>query len=134
MPRYANLPWPPISFFCFVCPLSFQLINQMQVLQLKQKLEADYKQAVSWQKLIYAGKILVDDTNLSEYNIKQGDFLVWMVRKVPTTLHTHKSLTNLHLFSFLSIPAGRSSGPHYTNTGKREKNKKCLYKKKLPTR
>jgi len=51
------------------------------VLALKQKLEADHKQAVAWQKLIYAGKILTDESKLAEYNIKQGDFLVWMVRK-----------------------------------------------------
>jgi uncharacterized ubiquitin-like protein YukD len=54
----------------------------LQVLSVKKKIEESQKHAVSWQKLIYSGKILNDDAKLSEYNISENDFLVLMVRKV----------------------------------------------------
>lgn len=51
------------------------------VVSVKKKIEESQKHHVSWQKLIFSGKILNDDAKLSEYNINEGDFLVLMVRK-----------------------------------------------------
>jgi len=51
------------------------------VLDVKKKVEEEQKQPVEWQKLIYAGKILVDESKLASYQVKEGDFLVIMVRK-----------------------------------------------------
>lgn len=51
--------------------------------ELKDKIEAlkgtDYPAA--GQKLIYAGKILSDDSPMSEYSIDEGKFIVVMVSK-----------------------------------------------------
>ncbi|ERL95011.1 hypothetical protein D910_12282 [Dendroctonus ponderosae] len=61
-----------------------------KVKQLKQKIEAekgaDY--ASENQRLIYAGKILTDETALSEYNIDEKKFVVVMVTKAKTTEKT----------------------------------------------
>ncbi|OQR93090.1 hypothetical protein ACHHYP_02937 [Achlya hypogyna] len=51
------------------------------VLSVKQKIEAQNGSAVDLQKLIHAGKVLKDESPLSEYNIKENDFLVVMVTK-----------------------------------------------------
>jgi len=51
------------------------------VVSVKQKIEELQKHPVSWQKLIFSGKILSDESKLSEYNINENDFLVVMVRK-----------------------------------------------------
>lgn len=54
----------------------------MQVLSVKKKIEAQHQHDVSWQKLIFSGKILADDAKIGDYNISENDFLVLMVRKV----------------------------------------------------
>ncbi|ETV91834.1 UV excision repair protein Rad23 [Aphanomyces invadans] len=51
------------------------------VLSVKGKVEAVNGAAVDNQKLIHAGKVLKDDSKLSEYNVKENDFLVVMVTK-----------------------------------------------------
>lgn len=47
----------------------------------KEKIEATTKSPADWQKLIFAGKVLDDSATLQSYNIKEGDFLILMVRK-----------------------------------------------------
>lgn len=49
---------------------------------MKATIEAQQSFPVSQQKLIHAGKVLKDDSPLSEYNVKENDFLVVMVTKV----------------------------------------------------
>ncbi|ODN02726.1 60S ribosomal protein L11 [Orchesella cincta] len=60
-----------------------EIEDDQNVKALKEKIEAlkgaDYPAA--GQKLIYAGKILVDDTPLSEYSIEESKFIVVMVSK-----------------------------------------------------
>jgi UV excision repair protein RAD23 len=48
----------------------------------KDKIEATTKSPADWQKLIFAGKVLDDSASLQSYSIKEGDFLILMVRKV----------------------------------------------------
>ena len=56
------------------------------VLKLKEKIEAKYTFPVAHQKLIFAGAILEDAKLLSSYGLKEGSFLVLMVRAVSTLL------------------------------------------------
>jgi len=51
------------------------------VLSVKKKIETAESHEPSWQKLIFAGKILSDDAKIGDYNINENDFLVLMVRK-----------------------------------------------------
>ena len=51
------------------------------VLQLKEAINKEKGHDVSWQKLIFAGKILDDKNTLDSYNISENDFVVLMVRK-----------------------------------------------------
>lgn len=56
-----------------------------QVKALKEKIEAERGKdnfPVSGQKLIYAGKILQDDTPIKDYRIDEKNFVVVMVSKV----------------------------------------------------
>lgn len=53
-----------------------------QVASVKATIEAQQSFPVAQQKLIHAGKVLKDDSPLSEYNVKENDFLVVMVTKV----------------------------------------------------
>ena len=54
---------------------------------MKKKIEAAEKHDPSWQRLIFAGKILNDDAKVGDYNINENDFLVLMVRKVRKICH-----------------------------------------------
>jgi len=60
---------------------SLEVNKDDTVASVKQKIEETQKHHVSWQKLIFSGKILADESKLAEYNINEGDFLVLMVRK-----------------------------------------------------
>jgi len=51
------------------------------VLSVKKKIEQTQEHPAAWQKLIFSGKILADESKLAEYNINENDFLVLMVRK-----------------------------------------------------
>uniref|UniRef100_K3WIJ7 UV excision repair protein RAD23 n=1 Tax=Globisporangium ultimum (strain ATCC 200006 / CBS 805.95 / DAOM BR144) TaxID=431595 RepID=K3WIJ7_GLOUD len=51
------------------------------VASVKATIEAQQSFPVSQQKLIHAGKVLKDESPLSEYNVKENDFLVVMVTK-----------------------------------------------------
>jgi hypothetical protein len=67
-------------------------------LGVKGKIEAENGSSVDSQKLIHAGKVLKDDSPLSEYNIKENDFLVVMVTKV-TLFRRVIRRKNLFLYS-----------------------------------
>lgn len=63
----------------------FGLMVLAQVKALKEKIEAEKGPEsfpVAGQKLIYAGKILQDDTPIKEYKIDEKNFVVVMVSKV----------------------------------------------------
>lgn len=69
--------------------LAFQFDSSLsyQVKALKEKIEAERGKdnfPVSGQKLIYAGKILQDDTPIKDYKIDEKNFVVVMVSKVRT--------------------------------------------------
>ncbi|CAG8520132.1 4793_t:CDS:2 [Ambispora leptoticha] len=56
-----------------------------QVVTVKEKIEKSQGYPISLQKLIFSGKILVDDKPISEYNISEKDFLVIMPKPAQTT-------------------------------------------------
>jgi len=51
------------------------------ILQIKERIEQQEKHPVGHQKLIHAGKILEDNSHVSDCKIGENDFLVLMVRK-----------------------------------------------------
>ncbi|KAI9364690.1 ubiquitin family-domain-containing protein [Pilaira anomala] len=51
------------------------------ILSIKEKIQETQGHPVAQQKLIFSGKILVDDKNVEEYKITEKDFLVVMVSK-----------------------------------------------------
>ncbi|KAG1140163.1 hypothetical protein G6F37_009202 [Rhizopus arrhizus] len=55
------------------------------ILSVKEKIQESQGHAVAQQKLIFSGKILVDDKKVEDYNITEKDFLVVMVAKAKTT-------------------------------------------------
>ncbi|CAO3624473.1 unnamed protein product [Mucor fragilis] len=55
------------------------------ILSVKEKIEQSQGHPVAQQKLIFSGKILVDDKKVEEYNISEKDFLVVMVSKPKAT-------------------------------------------------
>ncbi|CAG8694848.1 20298_t:CDS:2 [Racocetra persica] len=81
------------------------------ILTLKQKIEESQGHAVALQKLIFSGKVLVDDKPLSSYNITEKDFLVVMVSKPPakpnvpsTSSSGSTSTTNQPPSTTVSVP------------------------------
>jgi UV excision repair protein RAD23 len=54
------------------------------ILQVKQAIQREQGHAVDQQKLIFAGKILEDNQDLTSCGVKETDFLVLMVRKPKT--------------------------------------------------
>ncbi|EIE84327.1 hypothetical protein G6F46_008413 [Rhizopus delemar] len=55
------------------------------ILSVKEKIQESQGHAVAQQKLIFSGKILVDDKKVEDYNITEKDFLVVMVAKAKAT-------------------------------------------------
>merc|ERR1712137_677293 len=67
------------------------------IVQVKEKILAKYNHSVESQRLIFAGKILDDNSTVESYNITEKDFLVLMVRKTavkPTTSPLLQNLSN----------------------------------------
>lgn len=65
--------------------IQIDIDDEQTVKALKEKIEAEKGREsfpVAGQKLIYAGKILQDDTPIKEYNIDEKNFVVVMVSKV----------------------------------------------------
>eukprot|EP01120_Amphizonella_sp_Union-15-10_P004555 TRINITY_DN1518_c0_g1_i2.p1 TRINITY_DN1518_c0_g1~~TRINITY_DN1518_c0_g1_i2.p1 ORF type:complete len:304 (+),score=62.59 TRINITY_DN1518_c0_g1_i2:90-1001(+) len=87
------------------------------VLALKQKIGAQFNHLVSWIKLIYAGKILSDESTLESYSIKENDFIVLMVSK-PKEVVEEK--TKLPVKTEVQTPTGTQP----TDTSSAELNSK----------
>lgn len=67
---------------------------------LKEKIEAERGKdnfPVSGQKLIYAGKILQDDTQIKDYKIDEKNFVVVMVSKVSSFNRMSVDFFRVHL-------------------------------------
>lgn len=60
--------------------IEFEVNPTDSVESLKDKIEASQNQPKAWQKLIYSGKILLDNNTIGSYNIKEGEFLVLFVK------------------------------------------------------
>ncbi|XP_061702809.1 RAD23 homolog A, nucleotide excision repair protein a [Syngnathoides biaculeatus] len=68
--------------------IQIEIDPEQTVKALKEKIEAERGKdnfPVSGQKLIYAGKILQDDTQIKDYKIDERNFVVVMVSKAKTT-------------------------------------------------
>uniref|UniRef100_A0A8C2DBU8 UV excision repair protein RAD23 n=1 Tax=Cyprinus carpio TaxID=7962 RepID=A0A8C2DBU8_CYPCA len=79
--------------------IQIDIDDEQTVKALKEKIEAEKGREsfpVAGQKLIYAGKILQDDTPIKEYKIDEKNFVVVMVSKV-------RDLTILRIFFFSSV-------------------------------
>ncbi|CAK9797949.1 UV excision repair protein RAD23 homolog B [Anthophora quadrimaculata] len=87
------------------------------VRDLKQKIETQKGFPAKYQKLIYAGKILIDDHPLTKYNIDEKKFIVVMITKLKTgnghttTEEDHASADNKEESSTTSSAAQPSSNP-----------------------
>ena len=61
--------------------------NNVNPFELKQKIFETMEIALDSQKLIYYGKVLNDESKkMSEYGIKENDFIVLMITKVHFSL------------------------------------------------
>lgn len=58
------------------------LYAEFKVAQLKDAVKQEKGHEVSWQKIIYSGKILQDEKTLESYSINENDFCVLMLKKV----------------------------------------------------
>lgn len=63
--------------------LSVEVESSGTILDIKKQVFEKYGHPVHLQKLIYLGKILVDDSTIAQNNIKETDFIVLMVTKAP---------------------------------------------------
>jgi len=61
------------------------------VLSVKQKIQTAQQHPAAHQKLIYSGKILVDEHRIADYGMKENDFLVLMVSKPKASAPTPSS-------------------------------------------
>ncbi|EFA81693.1 repC-binding protein A [Heterostelium album PN500] len=60
---------------------TFDVTGEEKVIQLKEMIADKHKHLPTWQTLIYSGKILENDNQLSTYNITENGFIVCMVKK-----------------------------------------------------
>ncbi|XP_014217304.1 UV excision repair protein RAD23 homolog B isoform X1 [Copidosoma floridanum] len=71
---------------------TIEIESSQTVKELKDKIETQKGFPALYQKLIYAGKILVDEQPLSEYNIDEKKFIVVMVSKPKATSEASSSV------------------------------------------
>ncbi len=65
------------------------------IADVKKKIEATQSHPATSQRLLFRGKILEDDQKLLQNDVKEGDFLVLMVKKVFFHSISHSLLFNL---------------------------------------
>ncbi|CAF91196.1 unnamed protein product, partial [Tetraodon nigroviridis] len=89
--------------------IQIEIDPEQTVKALKEKIEAERGKdnfPVSGQKLIYAGKILQDDTPIKEYKIDERNFVVVMVSKVGAGNQTHRPTVSSRPLAFCSSSDG----------------------------
>jgi hypothetical protein len=79
--EYYNFPRQDISINFLKCSDLLRFIR-FQIDEVKAKIEAQQKHPKSWQKLIFAGKILADQATVQSYGIKENDFVVLIAKQV----------------------------------------------------
>ncbi|XP_051982052.1 UV excision repair protein RAD23 homolog A-like [Xyrauchen texanus] len=90
--------------------IQIDIDDDQTVMALKEKIEAEKGSEsfpVAGQKLIYAGKILQDDTPIKEYKIDEKNFVVVMVSKTKSPPVPHSELPK----SAAAAPSSSSSSP-----------------------
>jgi len=79
------------------------------VLEVKQKIEAEQRHPVAWQRIIYAQQQLADEAKIGDLNIAENGYLVIMVRQPRGAAAAPADLSSLEL------PVRATRWPHGPN-------------------